>query len=158
MNSQTDYDSAPQKIADIPLNAPCQLKAPDTPTEASIKTFLVTTHIYANFEADATKVRNELAARLADARDSSALPQGVDFVVNEVEPLATFHHQQLIELAQQRHCWGSDDTREVDSDARISRGDDGVFVQGWLFLSNDDLATAGIRRDGEPPSFAMEDI
>ena len=52
-----------------------------------------------------------------------------------VRPHATEHHRKVAE-----ELYGSDDI-EVDADAVISETDDGVWVQGWLWVSNEELAS-----------------
>lgn len=52
-----------------------------------------------------------------------------------------------LELARQTYALGSWNDIEIDAPARASRGDDGVWVQGWLFLSNEAL---GIDPDADP--------
>lgn len=40
-----------------------------------------------------------------------------------------------IELAREEHgCWRGDPVIEVDDDARVSHGDKGCWVQGWLWV------------------------
>lgn len=46
-------------------------------------------------------------------------------------------HETLINLASRRY--GVDDELQIDPDARLSRGEDGVWVQAWVFLSHDDI-------------------
>lgn len=46
-------------------------------------------------------------------------------------------------IAAAREAYGSDEI-EVDDDAKISEGDEGAFVQGWLWVSN---AEAGLDED-----------
>jgi len=41
--------------------------------------------------------------------------------------------QQEIEAARQLHCVGSDDNVEID-DALCSHGENGFWVQGWLWV------------------------
>lgn len=40
--------------------------------------------------------------------------------------------------ARQRYAEGSDDNIEVDDNARVSRGDGGVWVQAWVWLVKPD--------------------
>lgn len=42
-----------------------------------------------------------------------------------------------IHRARDQYALGSSDNIEVDDNARVSRGDDGCFVQGWLWLPNE---------------------
>jgi hypothetical protein len=44
-------------------------------------------------------------------------------------------HAILVDQATQQYA--SDDIN-IDADARLSRGDDGVWVQAWVFLSNEE--------------------
>lgn len=42
-----------------------------------------------------------------------------------------------IQLATERHCYGSDDEIELDEPVdgtRVSRGEDGVWVAAWVFV------------------------
>lgn len=50
---------------------------------------------------------------------------------NLLAPQAT---QEEIEMARHRHCLGSDDEIEIDEPARVSRGEDGPWVQAWVFV------------------------
>ncbi len=45
-------------------------------------------------------------------------------------------YPDIVEKARDLH--GSDEV-EIDEDAVLSRGDDGVWVAGWLFVANADL-------------------
>ncbi len=44
------------------------------------------------------------------------------------------------ERAREAHCHGSDNAIEVDDDAMASRADDGIRVQAWLWLANEELS------------------
>lgn len=50
---------------------------------------------------------------------------------NLLAPQAT---QDEIDQARHRHCLGSDDEIEIDEPARVSRGEDGPWVQAWVFV------------------------
>lgn len=39
-----------------------------------------------------------------------------------------------VKLARDRHCAGSDNEIEIDKPARASRGDDGMWVQAWVWI------------------------
>ena len=54
-----------------------------------------------------------------------------------------FAAPEEVELARRIHCADSDGDIEIDEPARISRGADGIWVQGWLFLSNESIAASG---------------
>lgn len=43
----------------------------------------------------------------------------------------------LIEQARELYADGSDNDIEIDSDAVISRGDDGAWVQAWVFVRDE---------------------
>jgi|GEM_PF-2357056 len=88
------------------------------------------------------EVRNEIVGAVEDFTESYRPPYSIS--VGELEAIETARHMGLIELARDNHCAGSDDSIEVDDNARLSEGEDGIWVQGWLFLSNDELTTAGI--------------
>jgi len=47
---------------------------------------------------------------------------------------------QELELAKDRHCIGSDNEIEIDGDARVSRGEDGAWVQAWVFVPKELIA------------------
>lgn len=42
-------------------------------------------------------------------------------------------------FAQVNYAQDSDDNIEVDDDATVSEGDDGVFVQAWVWCSDSDV-------------------
>ena len=44
--------------------------------------------------------------------------------------------------ARERYANGSDNDIEIDSDAQISEGNGGAFVQGWVWVPDEDLAAA----------------
>jgi len=50
----------------------------------------------------------------------------------------------LIERAREEYCLGSNDNIEVDDDAQLSPGPEsnGCWVQGWLWLYNEENADA----------------
>lgn len=40
----------------------------------------------------------------------------------------------IVEAARERHCDGSDNEIEIDEPANSSHGEDGVWVQAWVFV------------------------
>jgi hypothetical protein len=48
-----------------------------------------------------------------------------------VEAIAT---DAEVAIARARHCEGSDDEIEIDEPAKASRGEDGTWVQAWVFV------------------------
>lgn len=47
--------------------------------------------------------------------------------------------EQLLEAARAEYCLGSDDNIEIDPDAKLSVGEDGIWVQAWVFMRNEEL-------------------
>jgi hypothetical protein len=54
-------------------------------------------------------------------------------VEGEIEGSASEEGQALIEKANEEHC---SDEIEIDDDAWFSEGDDGVWVQAWVWIPN----------------------
>lgn len=46
----------------------------------------------------------------------------------------------LIEAAREAYAHGSDDNVKVDDDALVSRGEDGTWVQAWVWVRNTEEA------------------
>lgn len=42
--------------------------------------------------------------------------------------------QEIIARARQRYCERSSDDIEIDDDPKLSRGDDGCWVQAWVWV------------------------
>ena len=40
----------------------------------------------------------------------------------------------IVQVAQVRHCYGSNDEIEIDTPANMSQGEDGVWIQAWVFV------------------------
>lgn len=53
---------------------------------------------------------------------------------------------QWRDKARELHCLGSGDNIEIDNNCQFSRGDDGCWVSGWLWVSNEDV---GLTDDDE---------
>jgi len=87
-------------------------------------------------------IRDEIAGAVEDFTESHRPAFNVS--VGDLETIETDRHAALVELAKERHCSGSSDEIECDSNARLSEGCDGIFVQGWLFVPNRVLHEAGI--------------
>ncbi len=47
-----------------------------------------------------------------------------------------------LEVAREIHCVHSDNEIDIVAPAQIARGDDGFWVQGWLFVSIESLKTS----------------
>jgi hypothetical protein len=45
--------------------------------------------------------------------------------------------EEEIQRAREKYALGSDDNIEIDSNALVSRGDDGCFVQAWVWLEDE---------------------
>lgn len=45
-----------------------------------------------------------------------------------------------VRQATLRHCVGSNDEIEIDEPARVSRGEDGPWVQAWVFVPRELVA------------------
>lgn len=43
-----------------------------------------------------------------------------------------------IQRAREKYAWGSDDDIEIDDNAQVSRGDNGRFVQAWVWLKDEE--------------------
>lgn len=69
--------------------------------------------------------------QVADAK--GALKAIKDRIKSDKEAQAT---PEEVQAARNEYAVGSDDNIEVDDNAQASRGDDGTWVAGWLFLSN----------------------
>ena len=73
-------------------------------------------------------------------RAQRTLPRGreegltKDPIMNE-----EFASPDEVELARSIHCVQNDDEVKIDERTRISRSQDGIWVQGWLFISNESL-------------------
>lgn len=50
---------------------------------------------------------------------------------------------KIVDLAVDKYCKMGDDT-SIEYDAETSIGDDGVWVQAWVFISRDELKRHGI--------------
>lgn len=44
-----------------------------------------------------------------------------------------------IQRARELYAFGSDDNIEIDDNALVSRGDDGCFVQAWVWLKDENV-------------------
>jgi hypothetical protein len=65
------------------------------------------------------------------------------YIVKREEETAT---EDEIARARERYALGSDDNIEIDSNAKVSRGDDGCFVQAWVYLRDDESDIIARRR------------
>lgn len=106
--------------------------------------FVMLLKVTATSYDDAMKVRDEAVQALEDARDSGELPEGAVFDMGAVNETDSDHQKSLIDAARDIHAIPSGDEIEVDSDARISEGCDGTWVQGWLFVDKAELKKRGI--------------
>jgi hypothetical protein len=41
---------------------------------------------------------------------------------------------EFVQMAEERHCYGSDNEIEIDEPANMSEGEDGVWIQAWVFV------------------------
>jgi len=57
---------------------------------------------------------------------------------------------ELVELARSVFADGSDNDIEVDDDAALSHGNDGIWVQAWVLLKNDVLRENGLSNPEAP--------
>lgn len=48
--------------------------------------------------------------------------------------LQTIAADDIVAMARERHCEGSDNEIEIDEPANASYGEDGAWVAGWLFV------------------------
>jgi hypothetical protein len=87
-------------------------------------------------EEGVASIRERLLARLTQC-SSAGTP--MNYIVGAACQLGTPRHQDLVLAAREIYAEGSDDDIEVDPDAIISEGGDGIWVQGWLFLPNEVL-------------------
>lgn len=104
--------------------------------------FVIKVEVEADSREAAEAIRGEM---VGGAEDFAETQRTASASVGDVEEIGDDRHLALIDLARDRHCISSDNEIEVDEDARISEGEDGIFVQGWLFLPNDVLTTVGIK-------------
>lgn len=112
--------------------------------------YIIVTRVTAPSLELAEKVASEMAQGLEDARDSGELPAGVTFSVDDADLVSGERHGILVALAQKHHAIGSDDNIEVYDNARVSNaGDDGAWVEAWVYLGKDELAEAGITNEEE---------
>lgn len=70
------------------------------------------------------------------------MSQGEEEIEDDTEDDSELN--DLLELAREEYAHGSNNNIEIDDDADISAGNDGTWVQAWVFLSNEKLRDAGI--------------
>lgn len=109
--------------------------------------FLVQVSITADSLEQAEAARDEIANGLQDGQDSGATAD-TRHSVGDVERVDGDRHTALIELARSKYAVPSGDAIEVDDNARTSTGDDGVFVQAWVWLPNSALQASGVPEVG----------
>lgn len=115
--------------------------------------------IKVDVETDSLDAAQQLLSALVKCAEefSRSQPTAKGFF-GDLEPICDERHAALVELARDTYAITSNDLIEVDEDARTSEGDDGIFVQGWLFLANDKLAASGLLADvGEDGEGAEDD-
>ena len=117
-----------------------------------MKKFTITLTIHADSVEHANQVRDEAMSALEDARDSGELPAGVSFDMDMMQEVGNDLQTALVAAARDEYATGSDDNIEVDDSAAYSEGDDGIFVQGWLFLNNALLRAVGIDNPALAPA------
>lgn len=79
-----------------------------------------------------------LAAKAVIAAPIVTLPKAIDNLdklLSEPDLLVT---DEEIQRARDEYALGSDDNIEIDDHACASRADDGVWVQAWVWLPNED--------------------
>jgi len=54
---------------------------------------------------------------------------------------------EFVKAARQRHCHGSNDEIEIDVPANMSEGEDGVWIQAWVFVPG--MGSAYVKPDWE---------
>lgn len=113
--------------------------------------FIIPVEVEANSPEAALVVRNYVETAI-----------GTGFNANEFDDVAYAHtgdpdeiegedQAAFIELAREQYARGSDDDIEVYDNARISSaGDDGMWVEAWLYLSQSSLEEAGLVGAEEP--------
>ncbi len=108
--------------------------------------FIIKVEVEADSREAAEAIRGEM---VGGAEDFAETQRTASASIGDVELIGDERHAALVELARDAHAIGSGDDIEVDEDARTSEGEDGIWVQGWLFLSNQALAGAGIKNDSK---------
>lgn len=58
--------------------------------------------------------------------------------MSEHDPTKEQATPEEIQRAREKYAWGSSDDIEIDDNAAVSRGDDGCFVQAWVWLENEE--------------------
>lgn len=102
----------------------------------------ITNCTWCNGNTVCTAHHNEAETARAKYRPQPPTPAEPEEEVEEEGD--TSYLEDLLELARETHCHGSNNTIEIDDDAEISAGNDGTWVQAWVFLSNEQLRDAGI--------------
>lgn len=90
-----------------------------------MKTYLVKVQFEAANDAEAEQVMLRLVVPGA--------------IINDPVELETPRIEQVRAAAQARHCAHSGDEIEIDEGATLSEGEDGPWIQGWLFVPKADL-------------------
>ena len=57
--------------------------------------------------------------------------------------------EKCVQAADERHCYGSDNEIETDGCNILSIGDTGIWVNGWLWVPNEDVGLPGEDDDEE---------
>jgi hypothetical protein len=77
---------------------------------------------------------------IAGLREVAADVEGGQAYSRE-QSLSDPQHAELVEVARDLTAYR--DETEVDDDAALSRGDDGCWVQAWIWVSHDELPPLG---------------
>jgi hypothetical protein len=101
----------------------------------------------------AQAIRDEMAGAGEDYTESS---RNASASFGDMQEIGTDRHTALVELARDKFAMASDNDIEVYDDARTSESDGGIWVQGWLWLSNGTLETAGLM-EGEEEEGGSDD-
>jgi hypothetical protein len=112
-----------------------------------MNTFHFTVTIRARDAFYADQVRNEAVGGIEDAQESGMFEGGTELTIGELAPTGTDRDLAIIELARDRHCLSSSEEIQVEEGGIVSIGNDGAWVQGWLFVPNDALRDAGLMEE-----------
>lgn len=94
-------------------------------------------------ESALMEARDKLVNALQDAKDSEEFAY-LDFDVSEAREIETDYHAGIISLATEQYAMGSDNNVAIYDDARISESENGVWVEGYVFVHNDELEKRGL--------------
>lgn len=86
--------------------------------------------------------------QLITAWETAALPEVAELVGKLKESIGDADHermayQDVVAAADAKYANNSDGDIEIDEGALISVGSYGVWVQAWLYMSNDEVKESG---------------